>query len=67
MTLIIFESPYRIYKTLKDILEVFGNKEVSVSREMTKKFEQVIRGRVKTIIERDIKTKGEFVIIINNN
>lgn len=67
MTLIIFESPYRIYKTMKDILDIFGNKEISISRELTKKFEQVIRGRVKTLIERDIKIKGEFVIIINNN
>ena len=66
MPLIIFESPYRIYKTMKDILEFFGNKEISISRELTKKFEQVIRGKVKTLIERDIKTKGEFVIIINN-
>jgi len=66
MALIIFESPYRIYKTMKDILEVFGNKEISVSRELTKKFEQVTRGRVKTLIESDLKIKGEFVIIINN-
>ena len=51
---------------MKDILEFFGNKEISISRELTKKFEQVIRGKVKTLIERDIKTKGEFVIIINN-
>ncbi|HMQ68724.1 MAG TPA: 16S rRNA (cytidine(1402)-2'-O)-methyltransferase [Ignavibacteria bacterium] len=66
MPLIIFESPFRIYKTMKDILEHFGNKEITISRELTKKFEQVVRGKVKTLIERDIKTKGEFVIIINN-
>lgn len=66
MPLIIFESPFRIYKTMKDILEIFGNREISVSRELTKKFEQVLRGKVKTLIETNIKTKGEFVIIINN-
>lgn len=66
MPVIIYESPFRIYKTLKDILEFFGNKEISVSRELTKKFEQVIRGKVKNILDQNIKVKGEFVIIINN-
>lgn len=64
--IIIFESPFRIYKTLKEIYEIFGNKEVSLSRELTKKFEQTIRGKVKSILNQDIKIKGEFVIIINN-
>ena len=67
MTIIIYESPFRIYKTLKEISEIFGNKEVSLSRELTKKFEQTIRGNVKSIISGNIKLKGEFVITINNN
>ena len=66
MMIIIYESPFRVYRTLKEIYEVFGNKEISVSREMTKKFEQTIRGKVKTILDQTIKTKGEFVININN-
>ncbi len=66
MPIIIFESPFRIYKTLKDIHEIFGNKEISLSRELTKKFEQIIRGKIKSIINQSLKTKGEFVIIINN-
>lgn len=66
MPIIIYESPYRVYKTLKEINEYFGNKEVTVSRELTKKFEQIIRGKVKDLLNRDIKIKGEFVIIINN-
>jgi 16S rRNA (cytidine1402-2'-O)-methyltransferase len=66
MPLIIFESPFRVYRTMKDILEIFGNKEISLSRELTKKFEQTIRGKVKSILNQNIKTKGEFVIIINN-
>lgn len=67
MPLIIFESPFRIYKTLQEIFEVFGNKEISVSRELSKKFEQTIRGRVKNILQQKIKTKGEFVIVIDNS
>lgn len=66
MPVVIFESPYRISKTLNDINEHFGNSEISVSRELTKKFEQTVRGKVKNIISGGIKTKGEFVIIINN-
>ncbi len=67
MPVIIYESPFRIYRTMKDILGIFGNREISISRELTKKFEQTIRGRVKWILEQNIKTKGEFVIVINNN
>ncbi|MEP7146274.1 MAG: 16S rRNA (cytidine(1402)-2'-O)-methyltransferase [bacterium] len=67
MTIIIYESPFRIYRTMKDIMEFFGNKEISVSRELTKKFEQVIRGKVKSLLNQVIKVKGEFVIVINNN
>lgn len=66
MPVIIFESPYRVYKTMRDILEYFGNREISVSRELTKKFEQTFRGKVKNLLNQSIKVKGEFVIIINN-
>lgn len=67
MTIIIFESPFRIYKTLAEIHEVFGNREISVSRELTKKFEQTIRDSVKDLLDKQLKIKGEFVIVINNN
>ena len=67
MPIVIFESKHRIYKTLKEVLNRFGNKEVSVSRELSKKFEQTINGRVKDLLDGNkIKLKGEFVIIINN-
>ncbi len=66
MPIIIYESPFRIYKTLKDLSEYFANKEISVSRELTKKFEQIIRGKLKSLMNQNIKAKGEFVIIINN-
>jgi len=68
MTLIIFESKYRIRKTLNDCLKVFGNKEISIGRELTKKFEENVRGRLKEInSKKNFKEKGEFVIVINNN
>ena len=62
---IIYESPYRIIKTLKE-LGKFGNFEVVVGRELTKKFETIYRGKIKDIINQ-IKPKGEFTIIVNKN
>lgn len=66
MPIVIFESPFRIVKLIQEIYNVFGNKEISVSRELTKKFEQTIRGNVKSFLSMSLKQKGEFVIVINN-
>lgn len=66
MPIVIFESPFRVLKLLSEIYGVFGNKEISVSRELTKKFEQTVRGNVKSFLNMNLKQKGEFVIVINN-
>lgn len=66
-TIIIFEAKYRIKKMLNECKKYFGNKEVAVCRELTKKFEQVTRGYIKDINPETIKEKGEFVVVINNN
>lgn len=65
-TIIIYESPRRIMKTLNNLHEAFGNRRVSVARELTKKFEQVYRGELGELCSKTtpIKQKGEFVIII---
>lgn len=65
--IIIFESKFRIKKTLNEVLKNFGNKEVVIGRELTKKFEEIIRGRIKEINMNNIREKGEFVIIIQNS
>jgi 16S rRNA (cytidine1402-2'-O)-methyltransferase len=66
--IVIFESKYRIRETLKDFLEVFGNKEVNIFRELTKKFEEVISGRIKEVLSQGkFINKGEFTIVINNS
>jgi len=62
---IIYESPYRILRTLKDLYKMGGEWKVVVAREMTKKFEMIYRGALEDIIsklERE-KIKGEFVIV----
>ena len=65
VTVVLYESPHRILKTLQDMLEVLGNRQVVLVREVTKKFEEVIRGDIKSVIQRlkETKPKGEFVII----
>jgi 16S rRNA (cytidine1402-2'-O)-methyltransferase len=65
-TVVMYESCHRILACLEDIREVFGEKEVAVCRELTKKFEEVVRGTPAQAIER-LQTgcaKGEFVIVI---
>ncbi|OGZ35090.1 MAG: 16S rRNA (cytidine(1402)-2'-O)-methyltransferase [Candidatus Portnoybacteria bacterium RIFCSPHIGHO2_01_FULL_39_19] len=59
---IIYESPYRIIKTLKE-LNNFGDFDIVVGRELTKMFETIYRGKISEIIDK-IKPKGEFVIAI---
>lgn len=65
-TIILYESRYRLMKTLKDLYEFLGNRTVSIGRELTKKFEEIIRGSLTNIIESLSKRnlKGEFVLVI---
>ena len=62
-TMIFYEAPHRIMKTLNMMLEVFGDRDISISREITKKFETVYRGKLSDVIK-NIPEKGEFVIVI---
>ena len=64
--IILFESKFRIKKTIFELAKNLGNKEVVIGREMTKKFEEIYRGRLRDIDPNSIKEKGEFVLIINN-
>ena len=67
-TMIFYESPHRLIKTLKDFFEYFGMKrQVSVSREISKKFEETIRGTLLQAIHHfeKNKPKGEFVIVLS--
>ena len=66
-TMIFYESPYRVVKALEQFAETFGSeREISVSREITKKFEQTVRGTVAEVLEhfREHEPKGEFVIVV---
>lgn len=65
-TLIFYESPHRISKTLKDLEQYFGQRQAALIREITKKFEEVHRGTLGDLISKlsQIKLKGEFVLVI---
>ena len=65
-TMIFYEAPHRIINTLNMMLDIFGNRKISISREITKKFETIYRGNLNDIIK-NIPEKGEFVIVVSGN
>ena len=67
-TLILYEAPHRINKTLKDLGNVLGNnRKISISREITKKYEEVYRGTIGELIEQNNEYKGELVVVVEGN
>lgn len=66
-TLIFYESPHRLLKTLKDMQEMWGDPIIVVARELTKKFEEVRKAAASALIEHFTKhpPKGEFVLLSN--
>ncbi len=65
-TIVLYESPYRIEKLLNEMSDYFPERFVAISRELTKKFEEVIRGYPRKLVDKieELKIKGEFVIVI---
>jgi 16S rRNA (cytidine1402-2'-O)-methyltransferase len=63
-TLVIFESPNRVTETLKNVYECLGERQVSLCRELTKKFETIIVGALSDLISLEHETRGEYVIIV---
>ncbi len=65
-SVILYESPHRIERLLEDMLEVYGDVEVVLARELTKKFEEIKRGIVSELLSefQSVKPKGEFIVII---
>ena len=65
-TVILYESPHRLLKLLDDILEIYGDTELVIARELTKKFEEVRRENVASLKEhfKVEKPRGEFILIL---
>ena len=67
-TLILYEAPHRINKTLKDLGNILGNnRKISISREITKKYEEIYRGTIEELINQNNDYKGELVIVVEGN
>lgn len=65
-TIIIYESCHRIVKLLEDISDIMGDRELTLARELTKKFEEIKRDKTSVILKHflKVKPKGEFVVVI---
>ena len=65
-TLVLYEAPHRIGKSLVDCLEVLGNRQAAVARELTKLHEETVRGSLSELVEKfKAPTKGEIVLVID--
>lgn len=65
-TLIFYEAPHRIKETLEDMLSVFGDRQIVLARELTKSFEEFIRGSITEVLN-TLPLKGEMVLIVEGN
>ena len=63
-TIILYEAPHKLIKTLKEIKEILGDRQICLAKEITKIHETFFRGKISEIMEKVIEPKGEFVIVI---
>ena len=67
-TIIFYEAPHRINKTLIDMKNILGNnRKISISREITKKYEEIYRGTIEELVNQNNDYKGELVIVVEGN
>lgn len=65
-TMIIYESPHRLIETLEDMKAILGDRRISISRELTKVYEETIRGSISSVLDifNEKGTRGEFIIVL---
>ncbi len=66
-TIILYEAPHRIQDMLTSLLEVFGNRKIALCREISKKYEEAIRGAITDVLEVVDSIKGEMVVVVEGN
>ena len=66
-TIIFYESPFRVRETIELINNIFGERNISVSREISKKYEEIYRGTPEKVLQELTEPKGEFVIVVEGN
>ena len=65
--IVFYEAPHRLIKTLQNIKEILGNRKISIAREISKKYEEIIRDNVENIIKNVENIKGEIVLVVDGN
>jgi len=63
-TLVFFESPHRLQDTLRDMLDILGNRKIAVCRELTKVHEEIFRGNISEAIQHFVVPRGEFTLVV---
>ena len=66
-TIIFYEAPHRITDMLKSLLDVFGDRRIALCREISKKYEEIIRGKISEVLEISDMIKGEMVVVVEGN
>lgn len=66
-TIIFYEAPHRINEMLIDLKDVMGNRNISISREISKKYEEIYRGKVEDVLKEINDIKGEIVVIVEGS
>ena len=66
-TTIYYESPHRIKETLQSMLEVLGNRRIVIARELTKQYEEFVRGSIEEVLEIVDELRGEMVVIVEGS
>jgi 16S rRNA (cytidine1402-2'-O)-methyltransferase len=66
-TIIFYEAPHRINKTLENMKNILGDRKISISREISKRYEEIYRGNITDVMLELQDPKGEFVIVIEGN
>ena len=66
-TMIFYEAPHRLKDTLEAMLEVFGDRNITISREISKIHEEVLRDKISNLIDVADSLKGEFVLVVEGN
>lgn len=66
-TVIFYEAPHRIKKTLCDMYEIFGDRNISLSREISKRYESIYHGKLSNLVHSDVEIKGEIVLVVEGN
>ena len=65
--MIFYEAPHRIVDMVNNMKEIFGDRNISISREISKKYEEIYRGKISEVLNEIENIKGEIVVVVEGN